>query len=48
LEKDIGNYLKKKYPEKMIRTHVQECAGYINIRGEYVDDVKEWVKSKGF
>jgi hypothetical protein len=48
LEKDVGEYLKEKYPGKQIVTWVHESFRHVNIVGEYEEDVREWMLENGF
>jgi len=48
LEADIGNYLKKLFPEKVIQTWVNESYRIVYIKGEYEEQVKDWVVQQGF
>nr|CAD7206966.1 unnamed protein product [Timema douglasi] len=46
LESDLKKYLLKS--NKHITTQVHEVCGQINIRGDYVTQVQQWLLDKGF
>jgi len=48
LEKEIAAFLQAKYPKKVIGTWVNESWRQVFVRGEYVNDVREWVLDRGF
>lgn len=47
LERDLRTYLEGLH-QKRILTQVHEVANFIRFRGDYVNDVKQWLMSKGF
>ncbi|CAL8122660.1 unnamed protein product [Orchesella dallaii] len=48
LEKDIGQWLQDRYPLKTMNTRTHEICRQVIIKGDLVDDVKEWVTAQGF
>ncbi|RVE48187.1 hypothetical protein evm_007141 [Chilo suppressalis] len=44
---DIKHLLKTKH-KRYVETRVHEVARFIEIKGDYVNDMKEWAFSKGF
>ncbi|CAG9788258.1 unnamed protein product [Diatraea saccharalis] len=44
---EIKHLLKTKY-KRYVETRVHELARFIEIKGDYVNDMKEWAYSKGF
>ncbi|KAH0954321.1 hypothetical protein HN011_005515 [Eciton burchellii] len=47
LEHDIKEFIEKNVGEKLA-TQINEYAGTIKIRGDYVNRIKEWMDMKGF
>jgi len=47
LEHDMKEFIEKNVGEKLA-TQINEYAGTIKIRGDYVKRVKEWMDVKGF
>ncbi|GFS79725.1 probable 39S ribosomal protein L49, mitochondrial [Nephila pilipes] len=45
-EQDLKNYLQEKLGE--VESHVNEMCCFVNVKGRHVDEIKEWLYSKGF
>ncbi|ODM95786.1 39S ribosomal protein L49, mitochondrial [Orchesella cincta] len=48
LEKDIGQWLQDNYPLKNIITRTNEISRCVIIKGDLVEDVREWLIAQGF
>ncbi|KAJ1525194.1 hypothetical protein ONE63_010026 [Megalurothrips usitatus] len=48
LEEEIRAVLKQVYPRDVVQTQVNEVAGVIILRGDYVSAITEYLKSKGW
>lgn len=47
LHDDLKVYLEKR-SKKYVHMQIQEVSGHINIKGDYVSIVEEWLQDKGF
>lgn len=47
LHDDLKKYLEDR-SKKYVQLQVQEVCGHINIKGDYVSIVEEWLQDKGF
>jgi hypothetical protein len=47
LHDDLKVYLENR-SKKYIHMQIQEVSGHINIKGDYVSIVEEWLQDKGF
>ncbi|GFY28277.1 39S ribosomal protein L49, mitochondrial [Trichonephila clavipes] len=46
-EQDLKNYLHEKLGEE-VESHVNEMCCFVNVKGRYVNEIKEWLYNKGF
>ncbi|GFR31939.1 probable 39S ribosomal protein L49, mitochondrial [Trichonephila clavata] len=46
-EQDLRNYLYVKSDEE-VESHVNEMCCFVNVKGRYVNEIKEWLYNKGF
>lgn len=44
---EIKSFLKKKH-QKYVETRVHELGRFIEVKGDYVNDLRDWAFSKGF
>lgn len=47
LHGDLKAYLENR-SKKYVHMQIQEVSGHINIKGDYVSIVEEWLQDKGF
>lgn len=45
---DLKEFLTTKYPSKIHYTHINEINNKVLVRGDYVGEVVEFLKEKGF